>query len=128
MQKAYPEPETLDDVPPFDGGTETAVELLVRNQAVDNKIAVEDVRTRLEEQYPLAVPAFEEALAETGVTPDDTMIVSPARIKRMERRSFKTERGIEIKIPAELCNSDDAVEFIHNAGGGLSLLIKDVLV
>lgn len=46
----------------------------------------------------------------------------------MERRSFKTERGIEIKIPAELCNSDDAVEFIHNAGGGLSLLIKDVLV
>ena len=128
VQKAYPEPETLDDVPPFDGGTETAVELLVRNQAVDNKIAVEDVRTRLEEQYPLAVPAFEEALAETGVAPDDTMIVSPARIKRMERRSFKTERGIEIKIPAELCNSDDAVEFIHNAGGGLSLLIKDVLV
>ena len=25
VQKAYPEPEALDDVPPFDGGTETAV-------------------------------------------------------------------------------------------------------
>ena len=34
VQQAYPEPEQLDDVPPFDGGTETAVELLVRNQAV----------------------------------------------------------------------------------------------
>ena len=48
VQQAYPEPETLEDVPPFDGGTETAVELLVRNQAVDNTIAVEDVRTRME--------------------------------------------------------------------------------
>ena len=128
VQQAYPEAETLEDVPPFDGGTETAVGLLVRNQAVDNTIAVEDVRARLEEQYPLAAEAFDEALAETGVAPNDRVTVSPARIKRMESRSFKTESGIEIKIPAELCNSDEAVEFIHNAGGGLSLLIKDVLV
>ena len=49
-------------------------------------------------------------------------------MKKIENRSFKTQSGIEIKIPAELCNSDEAVEFIHNAGGGLSLLIKDVLV
>jgi len=125
---AYPEPEELDDVPPFDGGTETAVELLVRNQAVDNTISVEDVRTRMEEQYPLAVPAFEQALADSGVERNDRVTVSPSRIKKLESRSFKTESGIEIKIPAELCNSDDAVEFIHSATGGLSLLIKDVLV
>ena len=122
------EPEQLDDVPPFDGGTETAVELLVRNQAVDNTITVEDVRTRMEEQYPLAVPAFEQALADSGVERNDRVTVSPSRIKKLESRSFKTESGIEIKIPAELCNSDDAVEFIHSATGGLSLLIKDVLV
>ena len=128
VQQAYPEPEQLDDVPPFDGGTETAVELLVRNQAVDNTISVEDVRTRMEEQYPLAVPAFEQALADSGVERNDRVTVSPSRIKKLESRSFKTESGIEIKIPAELCNSDDAVEFIHSATGGLSLLIKDVLV
>lgn len=40
VKEAYPEPEELDDVPPFDGGTETAVELMVRNQAVDNTISV----------------------------------------------------------------------------------------
>ena len=124
----FTEPEELDDVPPFDGGTETAVELLVRNQAVDNTISVEDVRTRMEEQYPLAVPAFEQALADSGVERNDRVTVSPSRIKKLESRSFKTESGIEIKIPAELCNSDDAVEFIHSATGGLSLLIKDVLV
>lgn len=128
VKDAYPEPEALDDVPPFDGGTETAVELMVRNQAVDNTIAVEDVCTRMRESYPLAAPAFEAALAETGVQTQDRVTVSPARIKKLESRSFKTESGIEIKIPAELCNSDDAVEFIHSATGGLSLLIKDVLV
>lgn len=128
VKEAYPEPDTLDDVPPFDGGTETAVELMVRNQAVDNTIAVEDVRTRMREAYPLAAPKFEAALAETGVRENDRVTVSPARIKKLESRSFKTESGIEIKIPAELCNSDEAVEFIHSATGGLSLLIKDVLV
>lgn len=76
VQQAYPEPEQLDDVPPFDGGTETAVELLVRNQAVDNTISVEDVRTRMEEQYPLAVPAFEQALADSGVERNDRVTVS----------------------------------------------------
>ena len=104
------------------------IKLLVRNQAVDNTISVEDVRTRMEEQYPLAVPAFEQALADSGVERNDRVTVSPSRIKKLESRSFKTESGIEIKIPAELCNSDDAVEFIHSATGGLSLLIKDVLV
>ena len=59
---------------------------------------------------------------------NDRVTVSPARMKKLERRSFKTESGIEIKIPAELCSSDEAVEFIHTATGGLSLLIKDVLV
>ena len=128
VKEAYPETDDLDDVPPFDGGTETAVELLVRNQAVDNQISVEDVRERIRENFPLAAPKFEEALAETGVQENDRVTVTPARIKKLESRSFKTESGIEIKIPAELCSSDDAVEFIHSATGGLSLLIKDVLV
>ena len=88
----------------------------------------EDVRERIRENFPLAAPKFEEALAETGVQDTDRVTVTPARIKKLESRSFKTESGIEIKIPAELCSSDDAVEFIHSATGGLSLLIKDVLV
>ena len=128
VRQAYPEPEALNDVPPFDGGTETAVDLMVHNQAVDNTIAVEDVRARMRESYPLAAPAFEQALAEAGVAEDDHVTVSPARMRKMASRSFRTESGIEIKIPAELCNSDEAVEFIHSATGGLSLLIKDVLV
>ena len=128
VQQAYPDAAGLEDVPPFEGGTETAVALLVGNQAVENTIAVEDVRTRMREQYPKAAPAFDQALEEAGVAPDAQVTVSPARIKKLASRSFRTESGIEIKIPAELCSSDEAVEFIHNAAGGLSLLIKGVLL
>ena len=120
--------EALQEKAKLKAVCETAVELLVRNQAVDNQIAVEDVRQRIRENFPLAAPKFEEALADTGVQETDRVTVTPARIKKLESRSFKTESGIEIKIPAELCSSDDAVEFIHSATGGLSLLIKDVLV
>ena len=67
--------------PPFDGGTETAVELLVRNQAVDNQISVEDVRERIRENFPLAAPKFEEALAETGVQENDRVTVTPRASK-----------------------------------------------
>ncbi|MDD4849794.1 MAG: nucleoid-associated protein [Gemmiger sp.] len=128
VQQAYPDVAELEEVPPFDGGTETAVSLLVGNQAVENTIAVEDVRTRIQEQYPKAAPMFEQALEEAGVEKNDRVTVSPARIKKLESRSFKTETGIEIKIPAELCSSDEAVEFIHSATGGLSLLIKGVVL
>ena len=120
--------EALQEKAKLKAVCETAVELLVRNQAVDNQISVEDVRERIRENFPLAAPRFEEALAETGVQENDRVTVTPARIKKLESRSFKTESGIEIRIPAELCSSDDAVEFIHSATGGLSLLIKDVLV
>ncbi len=51
-----------------------------------------------QENFPLAAPKFEEVLAETGVREDDRMTVSPARIRKLESRSFKTESGIEIKI------------------------------
>ena len=100
----------------------------MRNQAVDNQTLRRGRARAHPGEFPLAAPRFEEALAETGVQENDRVTVTPARIKKLESRSFKTESGIEIRIPAELCSSDDAVEFIHSATGGLSLLIKDVLV
>ena len=83
----------------------------------------------MREAYPLAAPKFEQALADTGVREDDRVTVSPARMRRMESRSFKDGIRHRDQDPRRnSCNSDDAVEFIHSATGGLSLLIKDVLV
>ena len=61
-------------------------------------------------------------MAETGVQENDRVTVTPRPHQKLESRSFKTESGIEIKIPAELCSSDDAVEFIHSATGGVEFV------
>ncbi len=97
-------------MPPFDGGTETAVELLVRNQAVDNTISVEDVRTRMEEQYPLAVPAFEQALADSGVEASTNRVTGqPSRIKKRKAGSFTRPeiRLLRSRTPRNCATADD---------------------
>lgn len=99
VKEAYPEPESLDDVPPFDGGTETAVELLVRNQAVDNQISVEDVRERIRENFPLAAPKFEEALAETGVQENDRVTVTPRASKNWKAAASRPSPALRSGFP-----------------------------
>ena len=54
--------------------------------------------------------------------------MTPARIRRMESRSIHTANGIEVKIPTELLNEESEVEFLHDADGSVSLLIKNVIL
>ena len=127
-----PKAEILEPVPLSDFTMEERRKNLLRameEEQIDCLIIYGDLEHGSNFEYLTGfLPRFEEALAETGVQENDRVTVTPARIKKLESRSFKTESGIEIRIPAELCSSDDAVEFIHSATGGLSLLIKDVLV
>ena len=43
-------------------------------------------------------------------------------------RSIHTANGIEVKIPTELLNEKSEVEFLHDADGSVSLLIKNVIL
>ena len=60
--------------------------------------------------------------------PEQPVTVTPARIRRMESRSIHTANGIEVKIPTELLNEESEVEFLHDADGSVSLLIKNVIL
>ena len=75
-------------------------------------------------QYTTAQPEKSDVLdyAQQPVT------VTPARIRRMESRSIHTANGIEVKIPTELLNEESEVEFLHDADGSVSLLIKNVIL
>ena len=46
--------------------------------------------------------------------------------KKYEKQFLKTDTGIEIKIPMEQYNSKDAIEFITNPDGTISMLIKNI--
>ena len=113
---------------------EAQVAMLIANQASDNdnQVTVEQVRRQLAEDYPLAAVPFDDYVEKSDVLEpamhDQPVMVTPARIRRMESRSIHTANGIEVKIPTEMLSEDSAVEFLHDADGSVSLLIKNVIL
>ena len=107
---------------------------------LDNR-ATMDLDTTLK-NLPLTPEAIRSALVQVAAVPFDDYVeksdvldyaqqpvtVTPARIRRMESRSIHTANGIEVKIPTELLNEESEVEFLHDADGSVSLLIKNVIL
>ncbi len=60
-------------------------------------------------------------LAEKKVAPQN-----PATTRKFEKQYLMTDTGIEIKIPMEEYQNKDSVEFITNADGSISVLIKNI--
>ena len=108
------------------------VAMLIANQAVehDNQVSVEQVRRQLAEDYPLAAVPFDDYVEKSDLLDRSAapVTVAPARIRRMESRSIRTASGIEVKIPTEILSSEAEVEFLHDADGSVSLLIKNVIL
>ena len=99
----------------------------LRRQSLET---IEQVRRQLEEDYPLAAVPFDDYVEKSDVLDyaQQPVTVTPARIRRMESRSIHTANGIEVKIPTELLNEESEVEFLHDADGSVSLLIKNVIL
>lgn len=109
--------------------SEIAAILCEEAVAGDGNLEVQRVKERLEEQFPLAVESFTQELEEANLPLEETVSVPPARIKRMEYQSIKTESGIEMKIPTSLLRGDnDYVEFVNEPDGTISLLVKGVVL
>ena len=108
------------------------VAMLIATEAADNdnQISVEQVRRHLAEEYPLAAVPFDDYVEKSEVIEhiEQPVTVTPSRIRRMESRSIHTASGIEVKIPTEILSSDSEVEFLHDADGSVSLLIKNVIL
>ena len=102
---------------------EAQVAMMIANQAADNdnQVSVEQV---------LAAVPFDGYVEKSDVLDyaQQPVTVTPARIRRMESRSIHTANGIEVKIPTELLNEESEVEFLHDADGSVSLLIKNVIL
>lgn len=106
---------------------EIATILCEEAAAGDGNLAVQRVKERIEEQFPLAVPDFTAELETANVTVEEQVTVSAAKIKKMEYQSIKTDSGIEMKIPINLLTSEnDYLEFINSPDGTISVLIKGV--
>lgn len=111
-----------------DGMVETAVANIIRAETSDDILPVQQVKERLERDFPEAAPAFEEELIADEIRMEEQVTVPPARIKRISSRTVKSHSGIEVKIPAEVLLSDETVEFVNNPDGSVNLIVKNVIL
>lgn len=116
--------EAYDD----DGKVETAVANIIRAETSEDILPVQQVKARLERDFPEAASAFEEELIADDIRMEEQITVPPARIKKITSRTVKSHSGIEVKIPGDVFLSDETVEFINNPDGSLSLLVKNVIL
>ena len=95
---------------------------IILSEFLKNRVALQE--------YPLAAVPFDDYVEKSDVleAPEQPVTVTPVRIRRMESHSIHTANGIEVKIPTELLNSENEVEFLHSDDGSISLLIKNVIL
>jgi len=89
---------------------------------------VEDICHEVLRDYPQIEETVAQHLAMDQIDMEATVQVSEATVKRFEKQSVKASGGIEVKIPADLYRDPNAVEFINNPDGTISLLVKNILI
>lgn len=91
-------------------------------------VPVQAICDKLYGDMPHAREAFEKALEEHDIAMDEPMPMSAPAVRRMEKQSLRSGAGVEIKVPVSVYRDENAVEFIRNADGTTSLLIKNILM
>ncbi|MEG0896330.1 MAG: nucleoid-associated protein [Ruthenibacterium sp.] len=97
----------------------------------DEKESVAPVQAICDKLYsdmPHAREAFTQALAAHDIALSEPLPVSGAAVRRLEKQSIRSGDGVEIKVPVSLYKDAAALEFIRNADGTMSLLIKNILM
>lgn len=83
---------------------------------------------KLYSDMPHAKEAFTRALESHDIKLDEPLPISGAAVRRLEKQSLRSGDGVEIKVPINLYRNENALEFIRNADGTMSLLIKNMLM
>ena len=94
----------------------------------DAPVPVKNICEKLYGDMPHAREAFTKALAEREITIEDELPLRSNLVHRLEKQSLRSGDGVEIKVPVNLYKDADAIEFIRNDDGTMSLLIKNILM
>ncbi|QUI24442.1 nucleoid-associated protein [Vallitalea pronyensis] len=69
---------------------------------------------------------FMETINEKGLEEPVIHLTEKTITRSFEKQKLKTDTGIELKIPMELYNDPDNIEFITNPDGNISIVIKNI--
>lgn len=94
----------------------------------DEPVPIQELCGQIYEEDPQAAQSLLEALEKKEIHTNDTIKVSSGTVQRLEKQSFKTQSGIEIKIPVHLVNHQNPLTFTHNPDGTVTVSVNDILV
>lgn len=75
---------------------------------------------------PTAQQEYLEELHQVGLVEPEVKLSTPITDKKFRNHKIQTDTGIEIKFPADYYNDQGKLEFINNADGTISILIKNI--
>ena len=100
---------------------------ILKKEIEDNgSLNVERVSEKLYHDVPEIKEEFDAKMEKYHMEKADVTPQSEATTKRFEKQYLKTDTGIEINIPMEQYEDVNQVEFITNADGTISVLIKNI--
>lgn len=97
-------------------------------KAAPQELSAQRVCEKLYKDLPHAKEAFQNAMNQQDIPFDMPVEISAPAVRRLEKQSLRSTSGVEIKLPVSLYHNQDAVEFLQNADGTTSLLIKNILI
>lgn len=69
---------------------------------------------------------IQENIEKYNLTDSSIVPQNPNTIKKFERQHLMTDTGIELKIPMEEYQNEQAVEFITNQDGSITIILKNI--
>ncbi len=99
---------------------------MVESVEKDDCISVDDIKSKVFKNNMDIQRIYDEEISKKGLI-DKTIKVDENLSKKIPKtQKLVMDNGIEIKIPIEYLKGSDKVEFLNNADGTLSVLLKDI--
>lgn len=92
----------------------------------EETLSVEKLGKKFFERNPIAQHDFYNMLAVEKISKEETLSLSEKFQRKFQKQAIKTLSGVEIKIPTQVYLDENEIQFINNADGTVSLLIKNV--
>ena len=87
---------------------------------------VEELAEKIFDEQPELKVAFQDKMEKYNMVKEEIQPQSENTVRKYQSQHLFTDTGIEIKIPMEQYKNPNRVEFITNADGTISVLIKNI--
>ena len=100
---------------------------IIHNDIIEQGALIpESIGEKLYGSIPEIQEEFKEKKKKYHMRSEEVKPSHPSTLKKYEKQFLTTDTGIEINIPMEEYNNKNHIEFITNADGTISVLIKNI--